>query len=161
MNKQCEIAQDLLPLYVDGACSESSAAMVTEHLESCPECKALYEKLCSDTGEEILKTEMAGVVAKYEKKAKKKKQKWVKFRHRIMWGLAYCVLYPYTRIKYRVKIKKYKEKKKRHKGVFSIRLFLSDPMLCPQKQTLGHSVKVCRTAPFQLYQSLNDLTLLF
>ena len=48
-----------------------------------------------------------------EKKTKKKKQKWVKFRHRIVWSLAYCVLYPYTRIKYRVKIKKYKEKKKR------------------------------------------------
>ena len=44
---------------------------------------------------------------------KKKKQKWMKFRHRVVWGLAYCVLYPYTRIKYRVKIKKYKEKKKR------------------------------------------------
>ena len=35
MNKQCEIVQDLLPLYVDGACSESSAEMVREHLESC------------------------------------------------------------------------------------------------------------------------------
>ena len=46
-------------------------------------------------------------------KDKKKKQKWIKFRHRIVWSLALCVLYPYTRIKYRVKIKKYKEKKKR------------------------------------------------
>ena len=73
MNKQCEIVQDLLPLYVDGACSESSAAMVKEHLESCPECKALYEKLCSNTGEETLKAEMIGVVAKHEKKVKKKR----------------------------------------------------------------------------------------
>ena len=73
MDKQCEIVQDLLPLYVDGACSESSAAMVKEHLENCPECKALYEKLCSDTGEETLKAEMTGVVAKHEKKAKKKR----------------------------------------------------------------------------------------
>ena len=44
------------------------------------------------------------------KDKKKKKQKWIKFRHRIVWSLALCVLYPYTRIKYRVKIKKYKEK---------------------------------------------------
>ena len=73
MDKQCEIVQDLLPLYVDGACSESSAAMVKEHLETCPECKALYEKLCSDTGEETLKAEMVGVVAKHEKKVKKKR----------------------------------------------------------------------------------------
>ena len=73
MNKQCEIMQDLLPLYVDGACSESSAAMVKEHLETCPECKTLYEKLCSDTGEGSLKAEMVGVVAKHEKKVKKKR----------------------------------------------------------------------------------------
>ena len=73
MNKQCEIVQDLLPLYVDSACSESSAAMVKEHLESCPECKSLYEKLCSNTGEEILKTEMTGVVAMREKKVKKQR----------------------------------------------------------------------------------------
>ena len=73
MNKQCEIVQDLLPLYVDGACSESSTAMVKEHLESCPECKSLYEKLCSDTGEGTLKAEMVGVVAKHEKKVKKRR----------------------------------------------------------------------------------------
>lgn len=73
MDKQCEIVQDLLPLYVDGACSESSVAMVKEHLESCPECKTLYEKLCSDTGEGTLKAEMVGVVAKREKKVKKKR----------------------------------------------------------------------------------------
>ena len=73
MDKQCEIVQDLLPLYVDGACSESSAAMVKEHLETCPECKTLYEKLCSDTGEGTLKAEMVGVVAKREKKVKKKR----------------------------------------------------------------------------------------
>ena len=47
------------------------------------------------------------------KEKKKKKQKWIKFRHRIVWSLALCALYPYTRIKYRIKIKKYKEKKKR------------------------------------------------
>ena len=33
MSKQCEIVQDLLPLYVDGACSEASAEMIKEHLE--------------------------------------------------------------------------------------------------------------------------------
>lgn len=73
MNKQCEIVQDLLPLYVDGACSESSSEIIKEHLETCPECKALYEKLCANTGEELLKAEMVGVVAKHEKKVKKKR----------------------------------------------------------------------------------------
>ena len=73
MDKQCEIVQDLLPLFVDSACSGSSAAMVKEHLETCPDCKVLYEKLCSDTGEETLKAEVTEVVAKHEKKAKKKR----------------------------------------------------------------------------------------
>lgn len=43
-------------------------------------------------------------------KKTKKKQKWLRFRHRIVWALAFMVLYPYTRIKYRVKIKRFKEK---------------------------------------------------
>lgn len=73
MNKQCGIVQDLLPLYVDGACSESSEAMIKEHLQNCPECRQLCTKLHSNTGEEILKTEMAGVVAKHEKQVKKKR----------------------------------------------------------------------------------------
>jgi len=73
MINQCEIVQDLLPLYVDNACSASSTAMVKEHLESCPECKALYETLCSDAEEEILKAEMVDVVAKHEKQIKKKR----------------------------------------------------------------------------------------
>lgn len=73
MINQCEIVQDLLPLYVDGACSASSTTMVEEHLENCPECKCLYKKLCSDSGEEILKAEMAEVVAKHEKQINKKR----------------------------------------------------------------------------------------
>ena len=73
MYNQCEIVQDLLPLYVDGACSESSAAMVRDHLASCSQCKVLYEKLCSDSGEEILKAEMDAVVAKHERQVKRKR----------------------------------------------------------------------------------------
>lgn len=73
MINQCEIVQDVLPLYVDSACSASSTAMIEEHLDNCPKCKSLYEKLCSDSGEEILKAEMVGVVAKHEKQIKKKR----------------------------------------------------------------------------------------
>ncbi len=49
----------------------------------------------------------------------KKKQKWLRFRHRIVWCLAYSVLYPYTRIKYRVKVKRFKEKPNRQYLVLS------------------------------------------
>jgi len=30
--KQCEVIQDLLPLYIDNICSDESRRMVTEHL---------------------------------------------------------------------------------------------------------------------------------
>ncbi|MBR4942871.1 MAG: 1-acyl-sn-glycerol-3-phosphate acyltransferase, partial [Clostridia bacterium] len=51
-------------------------------------------------------------MAKEQKKTKKKKG-WVRFRHRIIRALAYCVLYPYTKIKYHAKAVKFKEKEKR------------------------------------------------
>lgn len=43
--KQCEVIQDLLPLYIDSICSEESQRMVSEHLESCNECKMLYDNM--------------------------------------------------------------------------------------------------------------------
>lgn len=72
MNKQCQIVQDLLPLYVDSACSEASAEMVREHLAGCPDCRQLHERLCADTGEEMLKEEIGGVVARHDRKAKRR-----------------------------------------------------------------------------------------
>lgn len=44
MNKEyitCEVVQDLLPLYVDGCCSEQSKKIVEEHLEECEECREI------------------------------------------------------------------------------------------------------------------------
>ena len=75
MSKQCEIVQDLLPLYVDGACSESSAEMIKEHLETCADCRAIYEQMCSHTSEDILQTEKDGVIARHEKIEKKKSRR--------------------------------------------------------------------------------------
>lgn len=46
MNRiDCEIIQDLLPLYFDKAVSEKTAAAVKEHLEECGGCKEEYEKI--------------------------------------------------------------------------------------------------------------------
>lgn len=43
--KQCEVIQDLLPLYIDGICSDGSRRMISEHLEYCDECKNLYANM--------------------------------------------------------------------------------------------------------------------
>ena len=49
MNKiQCYIACDLLPLYIDNACSDQTAKDVETHLQSCEKCKNLYEEMRSD-----------------------------------------------------------------------------------------------------------------
>lgn len=43
MKVNCEIVQDLLPLYEDGMCSVSSRAAVEEHLKTCPDCRGQAE----------------------------------------------------------------------------------------------------------------------
>ena len=40
--KHCEVIRDLIPLYVDGCCSENTRILVEEHLAVCPACKEEY-----------------------------------------------------------------------------------------------------------------------
>ena len=71
MNKQCEIVQDLLPLYMDHACSNSSAQMVEEHLPECEECTKLLQSMQSSQYEEMLKAEKEGVIAHHARRQKR------------------------------------------------------------------------------------------
>lgn len=50
MNISCDMAIDLLSLYMDGAASEDSKRAVREHLAKCPSCARIYKSY---------KTEMA------------------------------------------------------------------------------------------------------
>ncbi len=50
MEFNCEIIRDLLPLYCDGVCSETSKKIVEEHIEKCGLCKAVYENLRKGSG---------------------------------------------------------------------------------------------------------------
>ncbi len=43
--KQCEVIQDLIPLYIDNICSDESRRIIIEHLENCDECQKLYENM--------------------------------------------------------------------------------------------------------------------
>lgn len=40
MKISCGIIKDLLPLYIDGVCSDDSKALIEEHLAECDSCKA-------------------------------------------------------------------------------------------------------------------------
>lgn len=48
MKNRCDIVQDLLPLYVDGCCTQGSWELVDEHLAECPACKQTWQEM---TGE--------------------------------------------------------------------------------------------------------------
>lgn len=37
------------------------------------------------------------------------KRTWMKYRHRIVRNIAYAVMYPYTRLKYNIKVERFKE----------------------------------------------------
>lgn len=41
----CDIVKDLLPLYIDGCCSEESKTVVEEHLNGCNACRKLFEDM--------------------------------------------------------------------------------------------------------------------
>ena len=45
MKISCGVAGDLLPLYVDGCCSEESGALLTEHLGECQTCREKWERM--------------------------------------------------------------------------------------------------------------------
>ena len=77
MNKQCEIVQDLLPLYVDGACSQASTEMIEEHLKICSSCDQIYQQMCSHASENILKREKDGVIVRHERKERQKIIKYI------------------------------------------------------------------------------------
>ena len=39
---ECDIVQDLLPLYYDHACSPASCELVRQHLADCADCEKIY-----------------------------------------------------------------------------------------------------------------------
>ena len=45
----CNIIRDLIPLYIDGCCSEESAKIVKEHMQHCDTCKKLFEDMNTPT----------------------------------------------------------------------------------------------------------------
>lgn len=54
MKVNCEIVQDLLPLYEDGVCSESSRAAIEAHLQECESCRSIKEGVPLISEPEIL-----------------------------------------------------------------------------------------------------------
>ena len=45
MEKNCKVISDLLPLYLDEACSDESKKIVKEHLKECEKCRLLAQDM--------------------------------------------------------------------------------------------------------------------
>lgn len=58
----CDVIRDLLPLYCDDVCSEDSRKIVDGHLQTCPKCSGLLQKMKTEyrlpTAEEQSQEEM-------------------------------------------------------------------------------------------------------
>lgn len=67
-NKECEIVQDLLPLYYDKACSEASCSFVEKHMAGCSDCQKIYNELQENNVDEVLAKESKGVLERHAKK---------------------------------------------------------------------------------------------
>lgn len=67
-SQECEIVQDLLPLYYDDVCSPSSKKFVHQHLENCEICKNFYEELKNDSVDRIMEKETHDVLERHARK---------------------------------------------------------------------------------------------
>lgn len=63
----CEIAEDLLPSYIDGLTSEC----VKEHLDSCSKCKEIYNAMLADNENNMIEIDDKKLLEKSKKKISK------------------------------------------------------------------------------------------
>lgn len=68
----CELIQDLLPLYQDNACSNTSRSIVDEHIADCDTCKAMLTTLQNTSVDDFLISEKNNVLEKHSKKERKR-----------------------------------------------------------------------------------------
>lgn len=64
----CELIQDLLPLYQDRACSNTSRSIVDEHIADCDKCKAMLTQLQNTSVDDYLISEKNNVLEQHSKK---------------------------------------------------------------------------------------------
>lgn len=65
---ECDVVQDLLPLYYDNACTSASKKMVEQHLMTCEKCKKTYEALRNTTIDTVMKDEAEGILERHTKR---------------------------------------------------------------------------------------------
>ena len=72
MKFECDMISDLLPLYKDDICSETSKKIVEEHLTECPSCKKLFSAMSDVSIDEQIVKEKNEVIDSQAKFFKRK-----------------------------------------------------------------------------------------
>ena len=72
MKYECNMIEDLLPLYKDGVCGPASTKAVEDHLAECPHCREYLEQLRDTTVDEVIFREKEDVIESQSKYFKKK-----------------------------------------------------------------------------------------
>jgi len=72
MKYNCDLISDLLPLYKDDICSESTRKIVEEHLGECPSCKKMFADMSDVTIDENIAKEKDEVINSQAKFFKRK-----------------------------------------------------------------------------------------
>ena len=76
MSKEtCYLVKDLLPLYIDDLCSEDSAKIIKNHLETCSECNKEYEQLTNQPEIKVVNDTSTELIKGVDKMIKKEKKK--------------------------------------------------------------------------------------
>jgi len=71
MNISCDIITDLLPLYHDGVCNESSKKLVNEHIAECSKCKAMLIEMKDNRLDAHIERERENVLGNHMQNVKK------------------------------------------------------------------------------------------
>jgi len=72
MKISCNIIMDLLPLYHDGICNESSKEVVEGHLRECDKCREMLERIRNNTVDNFLVNERNNVVRQHAQAVRRK-----------------------------------------------------------------------------------------
>ena len=67
----CAVVQDLLPLYVDGVCSDESKRLVEAHLAECADCRALCTALKESEAEALFQADTKTMLKDHAKRQSK------------------------------------------------------------------------------------------
>ena len=62
MKISCDVVTDLLPLYHEGVCNQSTKKLVAEHLEACESCRDLLGRISNTTIDNKIKAERQEVI---------------------------------------------------------------------------------------------------